>query len=158
MTLDPSARQANILDSLKKYFTDSLFTTEGVKVNFDKALSDPAILTDKSVDRWVTFVLGNMDPDILTDVMLSIYCCTRKDNEGFKLSQLRDKTMGYLTGDPSGYDATCRIPFYQSSATGSWTLLGAMVVTSIIESGILDAPDETKYKVLTIRLKVPSKL
>lgn len=39
MALDPTARLANVKDSIKKYFVDNIARTSGKKLTFDKALS-----------------------------------------------------------------------------------------------------------------------
>lgn len=158
MTLDPTARQANIKDSLKKFFLDSLETGAGRALTFDKALSAPDI-QGKAVDRWYSIKLGQMIVETLSDILVELYCCTRKDNEGYKLAQLRDTAFEYLSVDPAATaDGTKRIDFYQSSPTVAWTKIGGLVIVSIVESGELEAPEETKYKVLTIRLKTASKV
>jgi hypothetical protein len=77
-----------------------------------------------------------------------IFCCSRKDPEGYRLIQLRDKVMGYLT-DPTGRR---RITLYKSNDT-PWTALGAMMVYLDPESGQMEAEDGTKFKILNIRLK-----
>ncbi len=158
MTLDATARQANIKDSLKKFFIDSLETGAERALTFDKALSAPDI-QGKAVDRWYSIHFGQMIPEDLTDIIVELYCCTRKDNEGFKLAQLRDTAMEYLSADHvTTGDSTKRIDFYQSSPTVAWTKIGGLVIVNIVESGELEAPEETKFKVLTIRLKTASKV
>lgn len=153
MSLNASARESNFRDSLKKFFVDSIETAEGVPVTFDKALNAPNI-QGKTVEKWASIVIGPIGFDTLSDAIIEIYCCTRRDNEGYKLSQLRDKVLGYLVDD-SMQDGKKRIDFYQSSYSGSWTLLGKILVWDILQSGDMIAEDETKYKVLTVILKVP---
>ncbi len=156
MTLDASARESNLRDSLKRYFVDSIETAEGVPVTFDKALNAPNI-QGKIVDKWVSITFGPVTLDTMSDIIFEIYCCTRQDNEGFKLAQLRDKVMGYLV-DSTKIDGLRRIDFYQSNYSGSWTLLGNLLVWEILPSGDMIAPDETKFKVLTVILKVAMKI
>ena len=157
MALHATAREANVIDSNKKYFIDNLETTEGLVVTFDKALSKPK-LHGKFDDRWVSIAFGPIIIDTLSTALLDIYCCTRKDNEGFKLAQLRDTVEGYLTNDGSSGDGKTIIPFYQSHPTDPWTLLGGMVVVDVIPSGRMEAPDETKYRILSTRLRFASKI
>jgi hypothetical protein len=73
---------------------------------------------------------------------------------------LRDTVMGYLTNSGSPGDGRTSIPFYQSSASPSatWTLLGGMLIMDVIESRRMKAPDETKYKILTVKLKFGAKV
>jgi len=156
MALDASARLANIIDSLKKYFVDSLETTEGKEVVFDKSLSDPD-LKDKSTDRWVVINFGAIDMGTLSEIYLDIFICSRKDPEGFKNAQLRDVVMGYLS-DTTQTDGMARISLYQSSATVAWTLIGAFVVQEVTEGQSFDAEDQTKFRQLTARLRWASKI
>jgi hypothetical protein len=157
MSLHATAREANVTDSIKKYFIDNLETIEGLAVTFDKALSQPK-LVGRFNDRWVSISMGPIVFDTLSISHIDIYCCTREDNEGFKLAQLRDIVEGYLTNDGSPGDGKKIIPFYQSHHTDPWTLLGGMVVGDVISSGRMEAPDETKYRILSTRLLFASKV
>jgi len=150
MALDSSAREANIRDSIKRYFVQNLYDTEGLEVMFDKSLSTPN-LVDKVVDRWVVVNFGSMQLGSLSELYLNIFVCSRKDAEGFKLVQTKDKVMGYLS-DTTKTDCMARIPFYRSSATEAWTLIGAFVVQEVVEGPQFEAEDMTKYKQLTVRL------
>jgi hypothetical protein len=156
MALDNAAKESNLRDSLKKYFVDSIETAGGVPVSFDKALSAPD-LQGKTVDRWVNFVMGPVVLDTMSDVIFELFLCTRRDNEGYKLSQLRDKVLATLVDDTSA-DGRRRITLYQSSPTTAWVELGKLLVWEIIPSGDLIASDETKFKVITVILKVAMKI
>jgi len=157
MALDPTARKANIKDSIKKYFVDNLVTTEDKEVMFDKGLSEPD-LTDKSVDRWVSINFGSIAMSALSDLYLNIFICSRADAEGFKNAQLRDTVMGYLV-DTDKTDGMARIPLYQSSATQAWTLLaGGFLVQETTEGDEFDIDDQTKAVQLTVRLRWAAKV
>lgn len=154
MALDPTARESNIRDSIKKYFVDSLEGNGHLSTNtvmFDKGLSIPN-LRNKTLDRWVSV---NFAPLEIANGMarqdLAIFCATRDDNEGFKLAQLRDTVVGYLT-DSTVSDGMARVPLYRSRATGSWTLLGYMLAKVELESGQFVDEDETKYKQISVSL------
>jgi|GEM_PF-1166121 len=155
--LDSTAKEANIRDSIKKFFVDSLYSTEGVQLTFDRYLATPNI-QGHGVDRWVSINFGDLQMSELSTHTLNIYCCTRSDGEGFKLAQLRDKVYKYLV-DGDRTDGMARISFYRSRAAGAWTLLETgMVVQDIIESRQFEAEDGTKYKILTCRLRFSSKV
>jgi hypothetical protein len=157
MTLDDTGKESNVRDSIKKYFVDSIYTTEGVQITFDKYLSTPNV-QGKAVDRWVSVNFGEMEMGYLSSHMLNIFCCTRADGEGFKLAQLRDKVFKYLT-DNSQTDGMARFAFYRSRADGAWTQLdGGFIVQDVIESQQFEAEDGTKYKILTARLRFSSKV
>lgn len=155
MALDPSAREANFRDSMKKYLVDSLVTIEGTPVLFDSSLTTPD-LRDRKVDKWYKVVFGPMNRDTLSEAIIQITCCAREDNEGFKLAQLTDKLVGYLTNSEG--DGIKRIDFYQSSAVSPWTKIGGIVVQSIDELTEGVGPDRTKFKTLVVRLRFASKL
>jgi hypothetical protein len=152
MALDSTAREANIWDSIKKYFIDNL----SYSVIFDKALSAPNI-RGKLVDRWVAFMLDDMIIGDLSTIMLSIYCCTRQDNEWHKLSQVRDTVYDLLI-DTTKTDTMRRIPFYASHPTDAWTVIGTLMIDEITESPRMEAEDETKFKILHVRLRTASKV
>ena len=152
MTLDATGREANIWDSIKKYFIDNL----SYPLTFDKALATPD-LQGKVVDRWVSFSLDDLYLGDMSVIMLDIYCCTRQDNEWHKLSQVRD-TVFELLIDTTKTDTMRRIPFYASSATVAWTLIGALMIDEIQESSRMETDDETKFKILHVRLRTASKV
>lgn len=157
MSLDNTAKESNILDSIKKYFSDSLETAEGLHITFDKYLSTPNI-QGKSVDRWVSINVLNMQLSDLSSLDLEIFCCTRADGEGFKRAQLRDKVFKYLT-DNTKTDGMARIPFYRSRADGNWTLLnGGFVIQQPIHETGFTMEDGTKVKHLIPRLRFSSKV
>jgi len=150
MVLDPTAREANVRDSVKKYFVDNLTPTH--KLSFDKGMATPSVQGLGSAEKWVSVNWGFTEMSDMGDYFLTIYCCTRKDNEGFKLAQLRDAVMGILS-DTTQTDGIRRIPFYRSYESKAWDLIGALLVTEVVESMQNTADDETKYKILTVRLK-----
>jgi hypothetical protein len=156
MSLDPTAREANVRDSLKKFFIDNLFTTEKIQVLFDEFIPAPKI-QGHSVNRWIGIQFGSMNLDTLSTLNIEVYCCTRQDPENFRLSQLRDTVMDHLT--PSSDESTYKvIPFYRSKADGNWTLIGGLMVTNITQGMDMNGPDQTKVKILFIELKYVAKL
>jgi hypothetical protein len=152
MTLDATARESNIWDSIKRYFLGNL----SYELTFDKALSAPSI-QGKTLDRWVSFALDDMVIGDLSVIQLSIYCCTRQDNEWHKLAQVRDAVFESLI-DETKTDTMRRIEFYQSHPTSDWTLIGTLMVDEILESPRMEAEDDTKFKILHVRLRTASKV
>jgi len=158
MALEPTAREANYLDSIKKFFVDNIKTASGIALLFDPSLSTPDLIGNgpSKIDRWVTVAPGSLDLDHMSTAILTVFCCTRRDNEGFKLAQLRDTVMGYLT-DVDATDGMKRITFYRSYPEQAWEDIGGILVQDVNESlhGRLD--DNTKYKGLIVRLRFASK-
>lgn len=156
MSLDPTAKMTNVWDSLKKFFVDNLYTTEKLHLTFDRTLTTPKI-QGHEVEKWVVITPGPAEREAMGYFTLEIFCCTRQDPEEFKLVRLSDKVMGYLT-DTTATHGMKSIPLYQSSSSGAWTLIGALLVQDIVESGNLDASDLTKYKILTVTLRWSAKI
>ena len=158
MALDPTARSSNLRDSIKRYFVDNLVTTEGLKLSFDKSMARPQIQGQPvEVEKWVVVNFGYIDMGYLSEHQIDVICCSRKDNEGFKLAQLRDTVMAYLT-DTTQTDGMRRITLYRSFASQAWTILGGILVTEVVESPQNDAEDETKFVVMTCTLKWAAKV
>ena len=157
MSLDPTARLANCMDSIKKYLIDNIYTTEEIQVSFDKVLNTPDI-QGVTVDRWVGVKFGPVTMDSLSSLTLDLFLCTRKDPEYFRQAQLRDTVMGYLT-DNTKTDGMARIPLYRSYANQPWELLsGGFIVQDVIEGPQYELEDLTKVKQLTCILRWGSKI
>lgn len=151
MSLDSTARESNLRDSIKKYFVDNISNIEGLALLFDKFMTTPKI-QGVEVDKWVAVIIGEIDLGTLSDITIEIYCCTKKDSEGFKLAQVRDNVMQYLI-DTTQTDGMARITLYRSSATDSWTNIGSMLVQIDSESRQMEAEDNSKFKIITARLR-----
>lgn len=159
MALDSTARSANVRDSIRRFFIDNLWTTEKIPLAFDTGLSRPKIQgTPSEIDRWININFGQMIRGDLTDYNIQVNCSQRKDKEGFKLDQLRDTVMGYLT-DIDQNDGARRITFYKSSANiADWTVIGGLLITDVIESEQIKAEDETKFIILNVTIRFASKI
>jgi len=159
MALDATARESNLIDSIKKYLVDNLNTTEDIFLSFDRFVNADEIVktAPPAITRWVSVVFGEIDRDIMGFINVDLYCCTRRDAEGYRLAQLCDTVMGYLT-DTDETDTMKRITLYRSRASGSWTEIGKLLVHEIIESPRMVAPDESKYKILTAVLRWSAKI
>lgn len=157
MALDPTAREANFKDSIKKYIVDNLWTTDNIPVSFDPSLANPKVPNNTELRKWINVRFGDFYRDDLSRANVEIRCCTRQDNEGFSLAQLCDRVIGYLTTITG--DGIKRITFYRSYPSPTpWDVIGGIVVQDIIESGVYRAEDESLYKVLNITLRFASKI
>lgn len=157
MALDPTARETNFKDSVKKYIIDNMWTTEKVPVSFDPALGNPRVPNNTELTTWLNVRFGDFYRDDLSRATVEIRCCTRQDNEGFKLAQLTDKVMGYFTTtEGTGLKS---FTFWRSyEAPTPWENIGGIVVQDIIESGVFKAEDESNFKVLYLTLRFASKI
>lgn len=99
MPIDDTARESNIKDSIKKFLIDNIYSTSKISITFDKGLTAPKIQGSTNVLKWVAVQWGQLELGTVASFSLKLYLCVKQDNEGFKLSQLRDTVMGYLTED-----------------------------------------------------------
>ena len=142
---------------MRKYFVDNLKTGEGYSVFFRQAFTSVNIRESKTVEKWIVISFGPLVLDIMSEATIEIRPCTRNDPTFFKLSQMTDKIVGYLT--PSSGDGTTRITFYQSAeAAVDWTVIGGIVVQDVHISQDMQAEDGTNFKVITARVRFASKL
>lgn len=155
MALDATSREANLRDSLKKFFVDNLARTEKLALTFDKALSTPRVQGNEVV-KWVAVQFGDLQIEHVSQHVIQVFCCTRQDPEGYKLSRLRDKVFGYLT-DNSNTDGLRRITLYKTNVK-PWVSIGGILVFPGSESGQGYSSDETKYKVIPVNLKWAAKV
>jgi len=150
MALDATTRETNVKDSFKKFLIDALHPT--YRLTFDKGLNAPKIRGTDS-EKWVAVECGRFEIGIICSFEIRLYCCTKKDNSGFKLSQLRDVLLGHLT-DNTQDDGVKRVALYKSHAEiDKWTQISTMVIHINGETGQLTLSDETKTKVIDITLK-----
>lgn len=148
--LDSTAQKANFYYSLKKYIIDNLYTIQGIPVIFDTFLPP-----DFSIERWISVHQKSLDRDTLSSYQVELYCITRNDYEGEKLTELVDIVAGYFIGDITQTDGLRRIPFYDATTE---LQNGNMIVTNASEGEHLQAPDESKFLILTFTLRMASKI
>ena len=160
MSLDPTAREANFLDSVKKFFIDNLYTISSIPVLFDNGLNEPNIRAGGSdqVDKWVSVNHGNVKYGNVSEKQIRIYICHRRDKEGFRLAQLSDTVMGYLT-DIAQNDGHRRMTLYKSHVDpNKWTSIGGVVIYVDVVSQQMQLNDETKYKIIECTFRWGTKI
>ena len=153
MALPGQSRSANIKDSWKKYLNTNL-KSDVIHVTFDNALKQPKT-QGHPIERWVSLKMGQFSSGTIAEQVVELWCCTRRDSEGYKSAQLRDTVYGLLTDSE---DVFKRIPLYRSHPTEAWTLIGKILIRKewIIESGESEAEDNTKIRKLTVRTRFGS--
>lgn len=145
MGLDATHSERYVKKSLIRYFVDSLEFEKSVNLRFDASLEP--IPTDS--EQWAVIHFGAL---ATIEPIAEIYCCTRNDPEGLKLSVLRDSVMDCLTEFVSNIKS---IPIYNTD-TQPWSVINYAVVKDTTESEQpLNAPDGTKYRVITVRFWIP---
>lgn len=152
MVLDPTTRESNFRDSIKKFFIDNLKTIEGIDVTFDISLSSPKIQGQPhQVKKWISVNFGDIDTEeAVSEGEIIVIPCTRGDAEGYQLTHLRDRVMGYLTNPGT-------ITLYRSYPA-PWVEIGGMKVFVGVESQQMEAEDSTKFKRIPVLLKWGSRL
>lgn len=157
MALDPTARETNFRDSMRRYLFTSLKDTEGYNVFFKQGFTSVNIQESKSVDKWIIVSFGPISLEHMSTGIVEIRPCTRQDPNYFKLAQMVDSILGYLT--PGSGDGSTRITFYQSApAAENWVDIGGLLVQDVDVSGDLTADDETNFRIITVRVRFASKL
>jgi len=152
MAIDDTARESNIKDSIKRFLVDNIYSTSGIAISFDKGLTVPKVQgTVDSVKKWVSVRWGVLQISTVAEYSLQLYLCSKQDKEGFKLAQLRDTVMGYLT-DSTQNDGGRRVILYKSNVT-PWTELGSFIIYIDGESGGVELDDKTKCKIIDITLR-----
>ena len=150
MALDSTAKKRNFLYSLKKYVIDKINIIENIDVIFETLLPP-----SKEVERWVSVVVGPLNRDTISELFIEVYCVNRRDPEGTKLAELLDLVAGYFSVDSDQEDSLKRIPFYDATTQ---TQNGSMIVVKCEEGDTLKAPDQAKFTVLSITLKMASRI
>lgn len=150
MALDATAREANLRDSINKFFFTNL--PSSVTYTLDRGLNSPD-LQDKSVDQWLSVNFGNDDPGPVYVSFLLLYPCSRNDPEGHKLAQLTDKVITILS-DTTTTDGMRRIPLYRSTNShhSTWSQVGSILVADFYKGNQMRMEDETKYRLITVKL------
>lgn len=155
MVLDPTVRESNLKDSIKRFLHSNkanLSASGPVPLLFDKSLAEPAVQRGpETADKWIAVAFGRVDFGTVSRAVLYLNVCTRKDPEGYKLSQLRDRLLG-LFFDPDYSNGKVPIPLYQSN-TDPWTIVGYMLPVVSYETGGRFERDETKFKSITLELR-----
>jgi len=153
--MNPLAMETNVKSSLKKYFVDVFADA----VTFDTSLASPDIRSQgpSVVKQWYNVDFGTFGRQELAEYMFDIYCLSRQDMEGVKLAEMVDTMMDLLL-DPSVSDGMRRIPLYDVTLT-PWEVITNMVVQDIWDSPNVDiTEDETKLRVLSVRLRWGAKI
>lgn len=147
MTLHATLSESCLKYSIKRYFVDNLYTAENIELDFDVKYVDPKDISPTNT-KWVSIKFGAIEGGTLSRSHIIVYVCTRKDNEGVDLSNLRDIVMDKII-DENQTDGIKRIPYYDSTPTQ----IGAMLPILTLEQeepGVLD--DGTKFKWMRIDL------
>ena len=156
MALHATARETNFRDSVRKYLYDNLKTVEGLSLFFRQNFVT-VNLREVQTEKWVVGTFGSIRLGVMSEGLLELRPCTRNDASLFKLAQLTDKIVGYLT--PGSGDGITRIPFYQSAEDpDDWVLIGGIVVQDVYVSGDMKAEDDTNFRVIHVQLRFASKL
>ena len=148
MTVDVSAKRANIRMSVKKYLDDTLVTAAAIPLFFDKGF---AFADTDEMTEWISVIFRKMSRGGLSDFYMDIVCATRGDAEGDRLSELSDIVFNVLT-DSTMPDGKRRIDLYDVEQT-PWATFGTLLVADVIDSDEMPAADNTKYLMLTCRMR-----
>ena len=150
MSLDPTTKEVDFKNSIKKYFIDNLETTESLKIFFEGLNETPLDSSGNKYDKWVIIVFGSRDLGTVSEQQVSLDIYTRNDKEGDELAALSDTVMGYLIDDTVP-DGMIRIPFYNT--TGVWSLVGGIMPFLQASLGRMEGEDKTLFKSINLLCK-----
>ena len=143
----PTVKKENWQFSIKKYVIDNLKRNDGIEILTDRfqAPSDPIIT------RWCVLRNGTDIHGTFKAYTFELYAVTRKDPESIELIRLCDKITDYFLSDTSITDGYKRIPFYDKDTK---EVIGQMLVTDFKDSDEINGPDQSKFKIYTIIVKM----
>lgn len=150
MAIDPTVQEYNYKYSVIEHFYSNRdlikFDGQQVPVEFDKDITTVPLLADNTEAKtWITVRFGPMTFASVSEAELTVFCCTREDPEGRRLSQLKDKMLG-LFFDPSQPTGRVLVPFYDFSDPQNWSVVSNLVPYINFQTEEIIADDHTKYR------------
>jgi len=152
--IHPTLSKACLKYSIKKYFLDHVQTALSTVVHFDGNIVLP-YLNDKTIKKWATVLIGNVDSSLFTlsEAIIQIYLCTREDNEGYELSKFNDVLMSLFVGKHDTVTTPfMAIPLYDSNRLK----VGCFLINTISDGPEGMTSDGTYYKMMTLTLRYAS--
>jgi len=152
--VDATAKEINIKRSLKKFFLEGLMSTSPIlaPVYFDFLFDVPEDIHGTKVDKWVVFVLGELQFETLSTLTGYLYLFTRKDREGDEITRLTD-TVYELFEDTQANTGSYAIPLYDTEVT-PWAEIGKLQAAQIIDvHGVQSGKDKTKFRTLNVTFR-----
>jgi len=148
MALDATAKIVNVKKSVRKYFLDNLYTIDGYEVTFDKGFTPPKVQgVEKNQWYSLNFLESNNESKASQDIEIII--ASRNDPEGDTVMAMRDTLFKYIVGDEGGQRS---ITLYNCDNPASLVSLGGMLIIPRINTGVLEAEDNTKYILFPITI------
>lgn len=149
MELDSTAKKRNFIFSIKKFIVEEIYDSNGILPIFDEFLPP-----EESTNEWIFVDFGPLDLQVMSVFSFDIFCVTRRDYEGDRLSELIDIVSGVFY-DNTTTDGLKRVPFYDAV---THIQNGSMVITGCEEGkGGMETPDKSKFSILTITARMASK-
>lgn len=148
MALDVTLSEECFKNSIKKFFVDSLYTTQGIYIEFDTEYKIPK-KEGVEVDQWIVFHFDGLHyKGSVAEGRVAAYLFSRRDEEGSDLGVLRDKLLDLLI-DEDATDGRARVGLFDTS----WVKQTSMVVDIGDESKQETAKDQTKYRYANLYFK-----
>ena len=146
--MHPTLSEVNIKTSLKLFF-NNVFPT--IPIIYDKMVSDPYVTSMNPIgdtDRWLTILFQNTTKDDVSEVVIEIICCCRKDVDHQRMEDLVDKVNEVLFPE----DAHLTIPLYNVKTEAE---IGKLFFLKRLygETGVFSAIDGTNYRMFSVPMK-----
>ena len=135
-----------------KFLNDQLATARSVPLYFEVVNTVPRNSSGVLLDYWVVVSFDDRKLTTLASAFLSFDIYTRKDNEGFESSRILDKISDMFTNEDST-NGLVSIPYYNTTVSGSWVLIGGMMPLHRQTTGCWPGKDETQIRSVSYELK-----
>jgi len=146
MTLDPTYSEEYVTKSIKKYLIDTLYTTDGIFIQFGVLDKSPVSVVGADITQWIVFHLNGVEVDGgAARYSVDCYVFTRKDIDAHLLFRLRDKLLDRLV-DTTTSDGKKRIPIYNNSGIA----VGGVVSSVLTEYSTELDQDRSLHKRITV--------
>ncbi len=145
--LDPTAKRANFVFSMKKFLIENLYDVKHIQLVFDSFLTP-----DDTITRWLFIMFNPIDRDTVSNFSMDVFCVSREDFESDDLNDLTDTVIGSFV-DSTQLDGRKRIPVYDKP--NQTVPIGYLLTNDCLEGPVMLADqDKSKYMRITISFKM----
>ncbi len=149
--MHPTLSEVNLKTSLKLFFNQKFTVEKSIPIVYDKAVSEPYISSNNMIEittQWISILFRNTDKDDVSELVVEIFCCVRKDADSVIMERLVDEVNDVLFPE----NGHLTIPFYDIQTE---TKIGEIFFLKKLygQSGSFTAIDGTNYSIFSVPLK-----
>jgi len=135
-------KHTNLKRSLRKYFVEYFYDTNGIEISFDKNIAIP-FLKDTSVSQWVAIHIEGREIDTINECSVILFCCCRY---GTDLDVLTNTALNALIEDDGEVKT---IPLYDTDDNE----LGKLVIFMNPIDDEMKLDDQTNFSRIPLYVK-----